>query len=131
MSDVVVKRRGRPPKNGNNNDATKKKQKMETATSEDSSSVSKSGRKKHPIIDVNTLPATQKILFQKMREFYAKNDILENVVIPIIKHKQPVALRLIEWLVINYSNAFPVFYQHPLRPNDKPFNVSCFTAVGE
>lgn len=118
-----LKKRGRPPKNS----AAKK---LDQQTSDDSSmSKTTTPRKKYQIVDINQQAAGQKLLYQRLRKFY-QNGIFEKYVLPILlpknmlKEEKPIALRHIEWLVINYAVAFPVVYPDPVNPSGEPFNVN-------
>lgn len=83
-----------------------------------------SGRRKYAVIDDHrVLPARMKMLLDELVEFY-KNGTFESVVLPIIHKREPLPLRDIDWLVTNYSHAFPVVYEDPVNPNGSPFNVS-------
>lgn len=115
-TEKVLKRRGRPPKN-----APPKVNKNET--SDDSLSKSGSARKEYPIVDIEFMPAKCKMLYAKLRNFFS-NGSFERIVLPILKDKEPIALRHIEWLVTNYSLAFPVVYPNPINPQGEPFNIN-------
>jgi hypothetical protein len=54
--------------------------------------------------------------------FY-QNGEFERTVLPILTQKEPVAVRDLDWLVTNYSKAFPVVYPNPVHPNKEPFNL--------
>jgi hypothetical protein len=117
-SEKGQKRRGRPPKN-----SAPKVVEHNEPTSDDSLSKTGSARKEYPIVDVELMPAKCKMLFTKLKNFY-RNGAMERVVLPILKEKDPIALRHIEWLVTNYSLAFPIVYPNPTNPNGEPFNVN-------
>lgn len=82
-----------------------------------------SGRKKYEVMDTTeALPARVRLLLDMLVNFY-RNGTFESIVLPIIRDKKPLALRDIDWLVTNYSLAFPVVYQDPTRNVAAPFNV--------
>lgn len=95
---------------------------------DESPSKNGSARKKYNVIsDTQTLPARMQLLLQKLLKFYS-NGSFATVVLPILKDKNPVALRDIDWLVTNYSKAFPVVYPNPnaitaAGGGGAPFNV--------
>jgi hypothetical protein len=62
------------------------------------------------------------IFSEKLNRFY-QNGEFENTVLPIIRDKNPLAVRDIDWLVTNYSKAFPVVYPNPMNKMAEPFNV--------
>lgn len=80
-------------------------------------------RHKYQIVeDLDELPARMKLLLDTLIKFY-RNGTFESVVLPIMQHKEPLALRDIDWLVTNYSLAFPVVYPNPINPHGEPFNL--------
>jgi len=81
-----------------------------------------SGRKKYHVMKDTQLSARMKLLLEKLNRFY-QNGEFEKTVIPIIRDKKPLAVRDIDWLVTNYSKAFPVVYPNPMKPMGEPFNV--------
>lgn len=88
-----------------------------------SGGVTSSGRRKYAVLEnVDVLPARMKLLLDALQEFY-KNGSFGTVVVPIIRDHNPLALRDIDWLVTNYSLAFPVVYANPKYPNSEPFNI--------
>lgn len=82
-----------------------------------------SARRRYDVVeDMEELPAKKKLLLDTLINFY-KDGSFERIVLPIIHDRKPLAIRDIDWLVTNYSLAFPVVYQNPMRPNGEPFNV--------
>lgn len=82
-----------------------------------------SGRKKYEVMDTaEQLPARVRLLLDMLINFY-RNGTFETVVLPIIRLQNPLAIRDIDWLVTNYSLAYPVVYQDPTRNVPAPFNV--------
>lgn len=82
-----------------------------------------SGRRKYDVVDKAHLSARMKLLLEKLNRFY-QNGEFERTVLPIIHEKNPLAVRDIDWLVTNYSKAFPVVYPNPLNTSGgEPFNV--------
>jgi hypothetical protein len=63
-----------------------------------------------------------KLLLEKLNRYY-QNGEFERTVLPIIRDKNPLAVRDIDWLVTNYSKAFPVVYPNPMHTMGEPFNV--------
>jgi len=63
-----------------------------------------------------------KLLLEKLNRYY-QNGEFERTVLPIIRDKNPLAVRDIDWLVTNYSKAFPVIYPNPMHTMGEPFNV--------
>lgn len=89
------------------------------------------GKKQQPsqkalrFIDEKTLDEFKKEyhLLRRVREFYARDDNarrLQADVLPIVEQRhERVSLRLLDWLVTNYSKCRPVQYEW----DQKPYNV--------
>ncbi len=100
-----------------------KSEKMSSLDSSDEETPTSSARRKYDVVEnTDELPARMKLLLDSLAEFY-RNGYFESIVWPIINTKIPLSIRLLDWLVTNYSLAFPVVYPNPKNPDGEPFNV--------
>jgi len=90
--------------------------------SSDDDTPQSSSRRKYDVVDNSHLSARMKLLLEKLNRYY-QNGEFERTVLPIIRDKNPLAVRDIDWLVTNYSKAFPVVYPNPMHQMGEPFNV--------
>lgn len=74
-------------------------------------------RRSYKVVSDDQLPMRSKLLFESLIQFYNTNGAFETVVVPILRNKDPLPLRDIDWLVTNFSLAFPVVYENPMRSN--------------
>lgn len=81
-----------------------------------------SSRKKHPVLEYETLPARLKLLLKKLIAYY-ENGEFERTVLPIINNRDPLPACDLDWLVTNYSKEFPVIYPNPENASQPPINV--------
>ena len=62
----------------------------------------------------------QDILHETLVTYFTKNPEYLNIIIPILFQKSIISLRLLDWLITNYSKKYNIVYD---GNGDKPFNI--------
>ena len=57
------------------------------------------------------------LLLSSLKKYYNAESL--NIIVPIILQKTTVSLRILDWLVTNYSKKYNIIFTH----NDKPLNI--------
>lgn len=88
----------------------------------------KQRKKKRMAAGLTRLNSRQELLLENLTKFY-RNDFNRKIIVPIIKQETAISLRLLDWLVTNYSKKFNVHYelcqpnQEGYIPANKHFNL--------
>lgn len=75
------------------------------------------------------LHSKQELLLHSLLEFYSDPNN-KKIIVPIVKQETAISLRLLEWLITNYSKKFNIFYElgsaqtsDGYIPSNKNFNL--------
>jgi hypothetical protein len=85
----------------------------------------KKSKKQHP----NVLHSKQELLLCSLIDFFSDENN-KKIIVPIVKQETAISLRLLDWLITNYSKKFNVFYEigtvkteDGYIPSSKNFNL--------
>ena len=85
----------------------------------------KKSKKQQP----DVLQSKQELLLKSLISFYS-SETNKKIIIPIVNQEKAISLRLLDWLVTNYSKKFNVFYElghiqteEGYIPSNKNFNL--------
>lgn len=87
-------------------------------------------RSNYKIVDVEQLSRDTQADFRKLRDYFTP-EILEEHMLPIIMYKSTLSLRLLDWLVTNYSKAHACEYALPNRMFEFNIHVSYRAKLSE
>jgi hypothetical protein len=88
----------------------------------------KKSRKHKKKMTIEIINSKQDLLLTSLIKFY-DNPINKQIIVPIIKQETAISLRLLDWLVTNYSKKFDIHYELTAErieeyiPSNKNFNL--------